>query len=36
VNFQKEDFQKNFDRQLDEAKKALQKFIELGDIKKTL
>ncbi|MDD2487579.1 MAG: S41 family peptidase [Candidatus Gracilibacteria bacterium] len=36
VKFKQEDIKNNFDRQLDEAKKALQKYIELGDIKKTI
>ena len=36
VLFKKEDYEKNFDRQLDESKKVLNKIIELGwDIKKT-
>ena len=36
VDFVKEDFENNFDRQLDTAKKTLSKFIELKDFDKTI
>ena len=36
VNFTKEDYTNGFDRQLDEAKKILNKFIEFKDNKKTI
>lgn len=36
VKYQKEDFDKKYDRQLEEAKKILNKFIELKDINKTI
>jgi len=35
VKFQKEDYDKKYDRQLEESKNILNKFIELWDIKKT-
>lgn len=36
VKFEKEDFEKKYDRQLEEAKKVLSDFIKTGDKQKTI